>query len=49
MSKLVGIITLAIIIIGLAIVGGIVVIQPELMGLEIIDKARWLFSWLPWH
>ena len=49
MSKLVGIITLAIIVIGLAIVGGIVVIQPELMGLEIIDKARWLFSWLPWH
>ena len=49
MSKLLGIITLAIIVIGLAIVGGIVVIQPELMGLEIIDKARWLFSWLPWH
>ena len=49
MFKLAGITTLAIIVIGLAIVGGIVVIQPELMGLEIIDKARWLFSWLPWH
>lgn len=33
----------------LAIIGAMVVIQPEWMGLEIVDRAKWLLSFLPWH
>ena len=36
-------------VVALAIIGAVVVIQPEWMGLEIVDKAQWLLSFLPWH
>lgn len=43
------VIAVCIVIVAFAIIGFIVTMNPELLGLEIVDKAEWILRWLPWH
>lgn len=43
------VIAVSIVIVAFAVIGFIVTMNPELLGLEIIDKAEWILRWLPWH
>lgn len=43
------VIVVAIVIVAFAAIGFVVTMNPELLGLEIIDKAQWILRWLPWH
>lgn len=43
------VVAVCIIIVAFAIIGFIVTMNPELLGLEIVDKAEWILRWLPWH
>ena len=43
------VIAVSIIIVAFAVIGFIVTMNPELLGLQIIDKAEWILRWLPWH
>lgn len=36
-------------LLALAAIGAIVLIDPSWMGLAVIEKAEWLYSWLPWR
>lgn len=36
-------------LLSLAAIGAIVLIDPSWMGLAVIEKAEWLYSWLPWR
>lgn len=40
---------LALVLLALAAVGAVVLIDPSWMGLAVIEKAEWLYSWLPWR
>ena len=40
---------LALVLLVLAAVGAVVLIDPSWMGLAVIEKAEWLYSWLPWR
>lgn len=40
---------LALALLALAAVGAVVLIDPSWMGLAVIEKAEWLYSWLPWR
>ena len=43
------VIAVCIVIVAFAIIGFIVTMNPELLGLEIVDQAQWILRWLPWH
>lgn len=43
------VIAVSIVIVAFAVIGFIVTMNPELLGLEIIDQAEWILRWLPWH
>ena len=42
-----GLLALALLL--LAAIGAVVLIDPSWMGLAVIEKAEWLYSWLPWR
>ena len=42
-------IVVGVVVVAFAAIGFVVAMDPELIGLEIIDKAEWILRWLPWH
>lgn len=43
------VIVIGVVVVAFAAIGFVVTMNPELLGLEIIDRAEWVLRWLPWH
>ena len=38
-----------IVVVAFTAIGFVVTMNPELPGLEIIDRDEWVLRWPPWH